>query len=530
MNQGMLFDHLKNPKFFGPYVKNVQLLQTHISYVALTGTYAYKVKKPVNFGFLDFSTLDKRKYYCDEELRLNKRLCPEMYLDVIPITQKDGALQLDGNGTIVEYALKMKEFPQENIMTYMLKHGKITEETIESLVSILVDFYSAQEHSEEITKFGEIQSVKQNIDENFDQTKPMIDITVPRQTYTYIKEATERFFERRKEVFGSRMNEGRIAECHGDLHSGNIVVTNDKIHIFDCIEFNERFRFIDVASDIGFLAMDLDYLNHPYLSSYLIQRYVEKSGDADIYQVLNFYKSYRAYVRGKVQGFQLNDPHIDSEKKNSIVDIAKKYFDLSEYYAALFSQEMFQKKPLLFVVCGLSGTGKSTVAQKIAVDYHATQINTDVVRKEHAGIDQFERHHDQFNTGLYDPKNIDDTYEQVMRRAETELSKGRNVVLDATFQKKNYRDIGSHIAQKHHASMILVQCVCPDIVVKKRLEERVKKKSVSDGRWEIYLKQKTTFEPFTTQENPLSIDTSDESYTYRMGIFRLILSSVEKVR
>jgi aminoglycoside phosphotransferase family enzyme/predicted kinase len=529
MNQGMLFDHLKNPKFFGPHVSSVQVLQTHISYVALTGTFAYKVKKPVNFGFLDFSTLDKRKYYCEEELRLNKRLSPDIYLDVLPITQKGNTLELNGDGAIVEYALKMREFPQECIMTNMLQQGKISEETIGSLCAILVDFYRTQDRSEDVTKYGEIQAVKQNIDENFDQTKPMIDITVPKETYNYIREATAKFFEQEKDVFEQRMKDGRIADCHGDLHSGNIVVINGAIHIFDCIEFNDRFRFCDVASDIGFLAMDLDYLNHPYLSSYLIQEYVKKSGDISIYNVLNFYKSYRAFVRGKVHGFQLNDPHIDPVIKKNIVDAAKKYFDLSQYYAALFSYRFHQKKPLLFLVCGLTGTGKSTIARKIAVDYHATQINTDVVRKELAGIEQFERHYDQFNTGLYDPKNVDGTYEQVMVRATTVLKKRGNVVLDATFQKKNYRDMAYQIAEKHHASLIIVQCVCPDKVVKKRLEARVQKKSISDGRWEIYLYQKTTFEPFTAEEHMLQMDTSDESYISRMSFFRSLLTRVNEV-
>jgi aminoglycoside phosphotransferase family enzyme/predicted kinase len=530
MNQGMLFDHLKNPKFFGPHVISVQLLQTHISYVALTGTYAYKVKKPVNFGFLDFSSLDKRKYFCEEELRLNKRLCPEMYLDVLPITKKDNILELNGDGIIVEYALKMKEFPQEYIMTNMLQQGKISEETIDRLCTILVDFYNIQEPTEEIKKYGELQSVKQNIDENFDQTRPMVNITVPKETFWYIKDMVTKFFERKKEVFGRRMKEGRIYDCHGDLHSGNIVVTGDDIHIFDCIEFNDRFRFCDVASDIGFLAMDLDYLNYPYLSSYLIQKYVEKSHDINIYSVLNFYKSYRAFVRGKVHGFQLNDPHIDPVKKNTLVDAAKKYFDLSQYYARLFSLDLQKHKPLVFIFAGLSGTGKSTVARKIAVDYHGIQINTDVVRKEVAGINKYEQHHDQYNTGLYDPTKIDDTYEQVMERATKFLKKGENVVLDATFQKKKYREMAHHIAVKHHATLVKVQCVCPDAVVKKRLEDRMRNKSVSDGRWEIYLVQKTTFEPFTSEENCLTMDTSDESYVYRMGFFQMLLSHVEKVR
>ncbi len=528
MNQGMLFDHLKNPKFFGPQVNSVQLLQTHISYVALTGTYAYKVKKPVNFGFLDFSTLDKRKFFCEEELRLNKRLCPEIYLDVLPITKKENILELNGNGPIVEYALKMKEFPQECIMTNKLLQGKISEETIDRLCTILVDFYTAQEPTDTVKKYGELPAVKQNIDENFEQTKPMIDITVPKTTFWEIKDAVTKFFERKKEVFGQRMKEERIYDCHGDLHSGNIVITDGSMHIFDCIEFNDRFRYCDVASDIGFLAMDLDYMNHPYLSSYLIQKYVEKSHDTTLYLVLNFYKSYRAFVRGKVHGFQLNDPHIGPAKKNSLITTAKKYFDLSLYYARLFSRDFQKQKPLIVIVAGLSGTGKSTVARKIAVDYHGVQINTDVVRKEVAGIDRYEQHHDRYNTGLYDPKNIDDTYEQVMQRASTSLKKGENCVLDATFQKKKYREMAHHIAGKHHAILINVQCVCSDAVVKQRLEDRLRKKSVSDGRWEIYVKQKTTFEPFTADEQCLMLDTGDESYEHRMGFFHQLLSHINQ--
>lgn len=529
MNPGILFDQLKTPQFYGPGVRSVQLLQTHISYVALTGTYAYKVKKPVNFGFLDFSTLDKRKYYCEEELRLNRRLCPEMYLEVLPITKKDNTLELDGEGTVIDYVVKMKEFPQDCIMTHMLQQKKVSEETIDQLCRILVDFYDSQEPTEEVIRYGEIPSVKQNIDENFEQTRPMIDLTIPKQTFLSIKDAVTTFFEQKKAVFKQRIKEGKIYECHGDLHSGNIAITGDAIHIFDCIEFNDRFRFCDVASDIGFLAMDLDYLNYPYLSSYLIEKYVEKSNDLTIYTVLNFYKSYRAFVRGKVYGFQLNDPHIDLATKNTLIDAAKKYFELSHYYARLFSLDFQNQTPLLFLVSGLSGTGKSTLARKISVDYHATQINTDVVRKEVAGIDQYEPHHDQFNKGLYDPKKIDDTYEHVMQRASTLLKKGENVVLDATFQKKTYREMARHSAEKHHAKLITVQCICPDEVVKKRLEDRLRKKSVSDGRWEIYLSQKTTFEPFTAEESCLMMDTSEQSYAYWMKFFQVLLSQAFQV-
>jgi aminoglycoside phosphotransferase family enzyme len=285
------------------------------------------VKKPVNFGFLDFSTLEKRKYFCEEEMRLNRRLCPDIYLDVIPITQKNNEIELNGEGEVVDYALKMKEFSQDKIMTNLLKRGKIDEETIGKICTILVDFYNSGERSDEIDNYGKVKAVKQNIDENFEQTRSVVDVAIPKDIYNYIQNVSSMFFDKKKDVFERRIKHGYIHDCHGDLHSGNIVVS-DKIHIFDCIEFNKRFRFCDAASDVSFLAMDLDYLNYPFLSSYLIKNYVEKSNDTGIFDVLNFYKSYRAYVRGKVNGFRLSDPTVDEKEKKEIIETSKKYFDL----------------------------------------------------------------------------------------------------------------------------------------------------------------------------------------------------------
>lgn len=521
-----ILENLKKPEFFGSGIKSVNVIQTHISYVALTGKYAYKVKKPVDFGFLDFSTIEKRKHFCEEELRLNKRLCPDIYLDVLPITQKNGELELNGGGETVDYALKMKEFSQDRIMTKLLKQGKIDKETIENICDILVNFYNSEQHSKEIDSYGEIDAVKKNIDENFEQTESVIDITIPNDTYKYIKKISSKFFEEKKDIFEKRIAGGHIHDCHGDLHSGNIVVSAKNIHIFDCIEFNRRFRYCDVASDIGFLAMDLDYMNHPYLSSYLISNYIEKSKDVGIFDMLNFYKSYRAFVRGKVIGFRLNDPNIPKGEKQDIIDTAKKYFDLSQYYASLFSLDLENKKPLLFVVGGLTGTGKSTLSLKISVDYHANNINTDVVRKELAGIDKFERHHDEIDTGLYSPERIDHTYEQVMKKSADFLKNGENVVLDATFQKKKYRDMAKKIAKENNAILVPIKCTCPEEIAKRWLEERLKTKTASDGRWEIYLNQKKTFESFTAEENCVVIDISEESYKDRMDSFRRLLSKV----
>ena len=527
MDQPKIFESLKNPGFYGSDVDSVDVLQTHISFVALTGKYAYKVKKPVDFGFLDFSTLEKRKYYCEEEIRLNRRLCPDIYLDVVPITLEDNKMVLGGSGRVVDYAVKMKEFPQEHIMTKLLQQNKVAEKTIDKICDILIDFYKSGEKSKEIEKFGRLESIKKNIDENFEQTISVVDVTIPRDIYEFIKKANDDFFKKKKDVFEKRIKNGRIKDSHGDLHSGNIVLS-DKIYIFDCIEFNKRFRYCDVASDIGFLAMDLDFLNHPFLSSYLINRYVEKSGDRDIFEVLNFYKSYRAYVRGKVIGFRLNDPNVKESEIKEIVETTKKYYQLSYYYTSLLSVDLQIDKPIIFVVSGLSGTGKSTLALKLVVDYNASYINTDVVRKEIAGIDKYERHHDPINTGLYSQEKVDYTYEKVIEKAAEILKKKSNVVVDATFQKKKYRDLAKKIADENNAVFILVQTTALDNIVRKWLDKRLKKKTVSDGRWEVYLNQKKTFEPYSPEEKPVIVDMSKEDYQSRMKAFWEILKRVQE--
>jgi len=522
-----LFKNLKKPSVYGSDVRAVTLLQTHISFVALTGEYAYKIKKPVNFGFLDFSTLEKRKHFCEEEIRLNKRLCPDIYLDVVPITIENNRVSIDGSGEIIDYAVKMKEFSQEKLMTNLLQKNKIDEEVLDKIIDVLVNFYNFSERSKEIDQFGTVKSIKINTDENFEQTKSVIGITISRYIYDYIKDVTNKFLEQNKKIFDGRIKDGFICDCHGDLHSGNIVVNKSDICIFDCIEFNKRFRYSDIASDIGFLAMDLDFLGHPYFSSYLIEKYVEQSGDSHIFDVLNFYKCYRAYVRGKVTGFKLNDPNIGDLEKEKAIYIVKKYFDLAFYYAKLCSLDLKRdKKPILFVTSGLTGTGKTTISRKIHVDYTAHLISTDAVRKEIEGIDKFERHHDAYNTGLYSPEKMVRTYKEVLKKAESYLKKGQNVVLDATFKTRNLRDTVKKLAEETNSNYMFLYCNCPEEVVKEYLETRIKKKSISDGRWEIYVKQKDSFEKLDKDECFVEIDVSNRSFEYQTNVFNEIFDTV----
>jgi hypothetical protein len=529
MKSSDLFQKLKDPSVYGPKVKSVKILQTHISFVALTGEYAYKIKKPVNFGFLDFSTLDKRKYFCEEEVRLNRRLCPDIYIGVVPIVKKNGDLRIEKDGKIVEYAVKMKEFSQENLMNNLLQKNKIDDKTIDRIIDILVDFYNFSKRSKEIDKFGSVKSIKFNTDENFDQTKSVINITISKQNYNNIKQITNDFLKQKKELFVNRVENSYICDCHGDLHSGNIVVNKEDICIFDCIEFNKRFRYSDVASDIAFLAMDLDFLGFSYLSSYLIERYVDQSRDKCIFDILNFYKCYRAYVRGKVIGFRLNEANIDGEEKKDISDLSKKYFDLAYYYSKLCSLKLKERKPIIFATSGLTGSGKTTISRKISVDYNAKTISTDSVRKELEGIDKYERHHDAYNTGLYSPEKMALTYDKLLEKAEFYLKNRKNVVLDGTFKNNELRQKLKKLAKKNNAFLIFLYCNCPENKIKEYLEDRIKKKSISDGRWEIYLKQKDSFEQFDEKYNFVEIDISKKSFRYQIKVFKELFDKVSGV-
>ena len=275
--------------------------------------------------------------------------------------------------------------------------------------------------------------------------------------------------------------------------------------------------------------MDLDYLNHPYLSSYLIHQYMENSQDTGLLAVLNFYKCYRAYVRGKVAGFKLNDPHISKQEKDKICDITHQYFSLAAYYAQLMQVQMMQKKPVIFMIAGITGTGKSTVAQKLAIDYQTEVLNTDIVRKKQAGMDVYERHHDPFDQGLYSPDNIDRTYQMVADKAGELLARGEHVIVDATFRKQSHREMISSVADKQGATLIQLHCSCDDSVAQARLHQRVQSKSVSDGRWEIYHQQKKSFEPFNKKEKVVLFDTGKDSYTYRMKMFSTIATTLLEV-
>jgi aminoglycoside phosphotransferase family enzyme len=326
-----LVQALLDPGAYLEPVSQVEMLQTQMSLVFLAGDYVYKLKKPVNLGYLDYTTLDKRRYFCQREVELNQRLCPEAYLGVVTVTRDERGISIGGEGEAIEYAVKMRYLPHEKMMNELLVANQVSPEMLSRVAEKLADFHSRAETSKAISAYGNLDTITQNTEENFSQTEGYIGRTISPEAYRHIRDYTRGFIKDNASLFHSRIADDRIRDCHGDLHAAHICFT-DGICVYDCIEFNDRFRYGDVAAEIAFLAMDLDHYRRADLSRSFIDAYAAFSQDSGLLSLLSFYKCYRAYVRGKVEGFKLDDPNISDREKTKTLDAARSYFELAESY------------------------------------------------------------------------------------------------------------------------------------------------------------------------------------------------------
>jgi len=322
---------LMDPGIYPDATSKVELMQTQMSFVFLAGDYVYKIKKPVDLGYLDYTTLQKRQFYCQREVELNRRLCPQAYLGVVSLNQDKDVISIDGRGKTIEYAVKMLHLPQERMLNVLLPKNEVSAEMLSGVARKLSDFHKVAATNDIISDFGDLESIITNTEENFIQTVRYIGNTISQKSYRLIKDYTNVFIENNVPLFYERIADGKIKDCHGDLHAAHICFASD-IYIYDCIEFNDRFRYCDTTSEVAFLAMDLDNYGRTDLSRSFVEAYVQFSGDEDLLQLLDFYKCYRAYVRGKVESFKLDDQHIPEEEKKSIQAVAVRYFELAESY------------------------------------------------------------------------------------------------------------------------------------------------------------------------------------------------------
>lgn len=493
-----LIQQMLQPGFYPhPVTEPIELIQTHISYVLLTGDYAYKLKKPVNFGFLDFSTLEKRQHFCQEELRLNQRGASELYLEVLPITQSQEKYQLGGSGEPREYVLKMRQFPQATLLSTMFEQGKLNDSHMEELGRVVAQYHAKSQSNDYIRSFGQIAQVRQAIDENYAQTMQYIGKAQTQKQFEETKQYTDNFFTGRSQVFTSRIENNWIRECHGDLHLRNICLWQDKIMLFDCIEFNEPFRFVDVMYDAAFAVMDLAARQRPDLGNAFLNTYVEQTGDWEGLQVLPLYLSRQAYVRAKVTSFLLDDPGVPTTVKDEAAKTAADYYKLAWQYTQ-------PRQGQIILMSGLSGAGKSTVARQIARNLQAIHIRSDAVRKHLGKIPLSERGGDE----LYTKEMTQKTYQRLLVLGMMLATQGFSVILDAKYDRTSLRMDAIDQAEFHQLPLQIIHCTAPIEVLKERLQNRTN--DIADATADLLAEQQATAEAFSQIEQPYvkNVDTS----------------------
>ncbi len=479
---------LLRPSAYPHPAGRVQLVQTHISYVLLAGDHVYKIKKPVNFRFLDFSTLPKRRYYCHQEVRLNSRLCADTYLGVVPIRLQGDTFTLHGRtGPIVEYAVHMRRLPQDRMLDRLLAQGEATPHMLHRVAERLVPFHQTAQTSPRLARYGH-WAIRYNWDENITQWTPYIGQTVTPAQDRILRAYGEAFFARTTAVLQRRIDELRIRRVHADLRSDAICLV-DGVCIFDCVEFSRRLSLLDVARDVGFLAMDLDYRGRSDLAQAFVDRYLQLSGDTDMPEILDFYKAYSACVRGKVESFLLSQPEVPDVEKRRALKAAHRYFDLACQYARSLPPA------LLIITCGLTATGKSTLARRLAQLTGMEVLSSDVTRKTLAGVQPSEHRFESFGRGIYRDEFTDRTYADLLAAAGEVLAQGRSVIVDASFVRRKYRLWARRLAGETGAQFACVELRAGDAAVRRRLVKRLRERGdPSDARWEIYVAQKRRFQ------------------------------------
>ncbi|MBN2332397.1 MAG: AAA family ATPase [Deltaproteobacteria bacterium] len=458
----MITDLLR-PDRYDPVPENIELLQTHISWVIIADQLVYKIKKPVDFGFIDYSSLEQRHHFCQEELRLNRRLSRDVYLRVEPIVKRENGFFYGGSEQPVEYAVVMQRLPEDRMMKQLLARGELRPEHLQQLAEMLAAFYRQARVIGDGT-FGTLETVSFNIRENFEQTEKYLGKSLTEADYRRIIDFNEQFFREHEDLFGRRVEQGMVKECHGDLHMEHICFAGDHIDIYDCIEFNDRFRLIDVMADVAFLAMDLDYHNRHDLAALFLKEFGRCFGDEEGLKLLPLYKCYRAYVRGKVISFLLDDPSLSAAEKESAANRARRYFQLAAVYT-------YQLPPSLILVTGISGSGKSYLAAGLAAVSGFSLLRSDQVRKELKGVAPGDHRPAGFEAGLYDPAVTRETYESLVRLAGENLP-ATGVIVDATCLQHWQRQLFYDLAAERQVPVSVVSCDVPWEVVTSRLEQR----------------------------------------------------------
>jgi len=479
----ILLEFLKKKDSYPHQPDQLKHIQTHISHVFIVPPFVYKLKKPIDFGFLDFSTLDNRKYYCEREVELNRRLCNDIYIGVIPVCRTDGSYLLEPENQIdsepVEYAVKMKLMAKENFLIGTVKEGNLKDQHLEMVIEKLVPFYKNQQPDDSISEFGDPKKIKINTDENFEQTRSYIGHTIDKSAWHSIRFFTNEYIQRGEDLFKKRVNDHHIVDGHGDLHLEHINISEDKVCIYDCIEFNDRFRYQDIAADLAFLAMDLDFYRYFRKSRKFISRMAEELNDPGLHRVIDFYKCYRAYVRGKVKSMESSEEEVPEHDRAKAEKKARRNFQLALNYALIGSE------PVIMVFMGRVASGKSTLAGQLANKLGIHHFMTDKIRKTIAKIPETTRLPENERKNLYNPELSEKTYRTLLENGISVAKKGESVILDGTFGRKDKRKNLLANCKERGIRILFIEATATNEIRTERLKKRNKRNDViSDARLE----------------------------------------------
>ncbi len=486
-----LIQSLLKPTPYSHSCSHIELIETHISWIILTGEFAYKIKKPVNFGFLDFTSLSARKQYCEAELNLNSRSAPELYIEVLAIGGSPtnpilGAKKEEANGEIFEYAIKMHQFKTAELFSELDASKTLSFQHIDELADRVATFHKAAPTAPEETDFGSPEKLLMPAEQNFEQIRERLSDPKHLEQLAHLEEWTLSTFAILSDTMRQRKAQGYVRECHGDLHLKNITLFKDRVTLFDCIEFNDGFRWVDVMSDMAFLVMDLEERGLAAYANRFLNHYLEETGDYSGLRLLPFYKAYRAIVRAKISLFEMEDFRDQPEVLERLWKKYQSYIDLAESCSALPNR-------FLLTMHGVAGTGKSTVALRLVDKLGAIRIRSDVERKRLFEFDPYKHPDTELASRLYSEEATALTYEKLARLATHILNAGLSVIVDATNLQKWQRDFLQNVADDHGVPMVIADCQAAMSVIQSWIEQRANtEEDASDASFEVASRQMKT--------------------------------------
>lgn len=501
-----LLQALLDPAAYPHAPHEVAVIQTHISCVFLAGDQVFKVKKAVRFPFLDFSTLERRRYFCEEEVRLNRRLAPGVYLGVVPIVRSGARYRVGGAGEPVEYAVHMRRLPEGCVLRGLVERGGADVGLMQRIAAKMAAFHAQAETGPAITAAGAPDAIEHTLRDNFATLAPLAGTLAPPGTLANLQLLMESALARSADRLRARQGAGRVRDCHGDLRPDHICCT-DELPIFDCVEFSSRFRYCDVASEMAFLAMELEFLGTRPLADALIDAYVAASGDAELSAILPFFRAYRALVRAMVAALTSAEKEIEAAARVGAREDARRYLAVAE--RAAWAAHM----PFLIAVVGPSGTGKSTLAGALVARTAFAWLRSDVLRKQRAGLAALAHPADAERAALlYAPERSAEVYAALAAEAEALARAGRGGIIDATFRRRADRDRLRAAAARGAAPLLWIECRATPATVRDRLLTRAAQGTdPSDATWTVAEAQAHDFEPLAeiASEAQLRLATDD---------------------